>query len=310
MKTIKLLAATLLCAALPATINAQENLKKAINNFVNSTDINAYCSSTAESKDNDDNGKLSSFSREYTFRLPHDKMPAFDKVIAAFDKDKDKAYRIYSRNENMSDETLARIAYGDKLERSKSYGGYKNRNYRLMFVHDEQDSLRRHAYALTWWKDLPLGYTNVCIDEYYSLNPNKVETENKLYDDATRIITMNSDGSIAINDRLTGLTKVISTDIETDKEIKTSFDFVKRLGTLRAAFITPNLTAQTGMRTMIATKIAQLCNDHGDLPGTGERQFCIDTIEELKKHPFAKRDKYISGLFDIAIDKLRCVSKP
>lgn len=310
MKTIKLLAATLLCAALPATINAQENLKKAINSFVNAKDINAHSSSASESQNNDDNGKLTSFSREYTFSLPHDKMPAFNKVIAAFDKDKKKAYSVYSRDENMNDDILTRISYGDNLEKTKSYGSFKNRNYRLMFVHDEQDSLRRYAYALTWWKDQPLGYTNICIDEYYSLNPNKVETENKLYDDATRIITMNPDGSIAINDGLTGLTKVISTDIETDKEIKTSFDFVKRLGTLRAAFINPNLTAQTAMQTMIATKIAQLCNDHGDLPGTGERQFCIDAIEELKKHPFAKRDKYISGLFDIAIDKLRCVSKP
>lgn len=310
MKTIKLLAAALLCAALPATINAQENLKEAINNFVNAKDINAHSSSASESQNNDDNGKLTSFSREYTFSLPHDKMPAFDKVIAAFDKDKKKAYSVYSRDENLNDDILARIAYGDNLEKTRSYGSFKNRNYRLMFVHDEQDSLRRYAYALTWWKDQPLGYTNICIDEIYSLDPRKVEKTHIPDNDVWQAITMSPDGSIIINDTLTGLRKVISTGIEADKEIKTSFDFIKRLGALRAAFINPNLTAKTAMQTMIATKIAQLCNDHGDLPGTGERQFCIDAIEELKKHPFAKNDKYISGLFDIAIYKLRCVSKP
>ena len=301
---MKILAIAIMCAAIPAAANAQENLKKAIDNFVNDADLKQYnTGSSAQDYNNGENNKTTSFVRQYDYSLPHDKMQALTKLIAAFDKDKGKAYSVYTRNENQSDETLATVAYGDKLERSMLYGSFKDRNYRLMFVHDEQDSLRRYAYALVWWKDMSLGLTNVHIDEFYSLDPQKSRTIAEPY--SKRIITINPDGSVYVNNKMTGESKLISTDIEKDTEIKTDFDFLKRFGTLRATFVSPDLAAQTTMQTMIATKIAELCNDHGDLLSTEERDFCIDALKELKKHNYACYDKYISGLFDIAISKLK-----
>ncbi len=304
MRTIKILTAALMCAAIPATANAQENLKKAIDDFVNSPELKQYnTGSSAEDNNIGKENKTTSFMRQYDYSLPHDKMQAFDKVIDAFDKDKGKAYSVYTRNEGQDDKTLATIAYGDKLEKSMRYGKFKNRNYRLMFVRDEQDSLRRYAYALSWWKDMSLGKTNICIDEYYSLDPG---LSREIADPGRRrTITITPDGSVYLKDPETGTSKLFSTDIQAETKIESGFDFLKRFGTLRATFISPDLTAQTTMQTMIATKIAELCSEHGEILNTEEREFCIEALKELKKHDYACYDKYISGLFDIAISKLK-----
>ena len=325
MKTIKLLAAILLCAAMPATTNAQENLKKAIDDFVKAADKAKYNRVSNMNKNTDDNGVTTSFLRQYLYELPKDMNKAVKPLAKAFDKDAGSAYAAYTRDAydttgdtHMRGEELVRIAYGEKLDKSVSYGSYTNRNYKVMLVRDSQDSLRRYCYAIVWYEDTKKDKFCVAIDEIYSLDPQRNKsTGTDGFDQGKtitvaepgvrRTITIASDGTTYAYDRSTGEIKTLNTDTKDDADVKTSFDFLKRFGTLRSTFLSPDLTAQTTMLTMIATKIAELCSNYNGLLRDEEQKFCIEALNELKKSDRANHDKYISGLFDLAISRLKSV---
>ena len=69
MKAIRLLATTLLCAATTVAVNAQENLKKAIDSFINDKSLSEYFHRSNYLENTGPENKVSSFCDQYVFAM-------------------------------------------------------------------------------------------------------------------------------------------------------------------------------------------------------------------------------------------------
>ena len=109
------MAAALLFAAMPATTEAQINLKGAIISFTSNKDLAPYIKASNSMENSENNGvKTKSYYNEYSFNMPKSKRKELDKVLTAFDRDKYEAYKVQSRDAGISKSGLANIAYGEK----------------------------------------------------------------------------------------------------------------------------------------------------------------------------------------------------
>ncbi len=313
MKAIRLLITTLLCTSMPAAMSAQENLKKAIDNFVNSKDLGGHMQTNNYLENSGPKNKVTSFSDQYIFELPMNKKKVLDPVLAAFNKDKGAAYKIHSRDANISDDVMVTVAYGEKLDKTFAFGAHKERNYRVMLVQDRQDSLRRYCYGIVWYEDKDNDKFCGSINVIYGLNPQKTKKETiTYYGDLSSLESLGGLEQLKELDKLKDLGKlselgngtyvVINNDTLDSNEIKTSTDFLRRFGSLRAAFKKSLSNHKTEIRTVLTNKILELCRSHGKLLNNEERKLCTDSMRELQKMEF---DAYIRGLLDVAMSSLK-----
>ena len=313
MKAIKLLAITLLYAVMPTTMNAQENLKKAINNFVCNKNLAEYIHTSNFMENIGPENKVSSFCDQYTFELPMSKKKELNYVLTAFNRDKSTAYNVYSRDAGISDDTFTTIAYGGKLDKTIAFGVHKERNYRVMLVQDRQDSLRRYCYGIVWYENKDDNTFCGSINVVYGPNPQKVK-KYKYYGNLSSLGNIDLSGLEQLKelDKLKNLDKlselgngtyvIINSDTLEINDIKTSTDFLRRFGSLRTTFKKSLRNHQTEIRTVLTNKILELCRSHGKLLNNEERKLCTDSLRELQKMEF---DAYIRGLLDIAMSSLK-----
>lgn len=306
MKAIRLLATTLLCAATTVTVNAQENLKKAIDSFINDKSLSEYFHRSNYLENTGPENKVSSFCDQYVFELPMNKKKELNPVLNAFKKDTDVAYNVYYKDAGIDNNRLTNIAYGGKLDKSISFGAHKDRNYRIMLVQDPKDSLRRYCYAIIWYENEDNGKFCGSINVIYSLNPQKVKNNTTTYinlGDLEQLKELEKLKDLDVLKKLgSGTYEVQSGDMQDNNEIKTSTDFFRRLSSLRATFMKSRSTNKDDVRTVLANKILELCREHGKLLNQEERKFCIRSIEDMQMREW---DVYIKGLFDIAISDLK-----
>ncbi len=313
MKAIRLLITTLLCTSMPAAMSAQENLKKAIDNFVGNKDLVEYIHTSNFMENSGPENKVSSFCDQYVFELPMNKKKVLDPVLAAFNKDKGAAYKIHSRDANISDDVMVTVAYGEKLDKTFAFGTHKERNYRVMLVQDRQDSLRRYCYGIVWYEDKDNDKFCGSINVVYGLNPQKVR-RSTYYGDLSSLGNLDLSGLEQLKelDKLKDLDKlselgngtyvIMNGDTLEINEIKTSTGFLRRFGSLRAAFKKSLSNHKTEIRTVLTNKILELCRSHGKLLNNEERKLCTDSMRELQKMEF---DAYIRGLLDVAMSSLK-----
>ena len=305
MKTIRLLVITLLCAALPGTANAQENLKKAVDNFVNDKDIAQYIKKS-ESLENTVKGKKTTvaYYNRYGFEMPASKRKKLGNVLDAFDTDKSTAYKVLVKDAGINSEKLSSVAFGEKLDRTLTLGGFKDRNYRVMFVRDSKDSLRRYMYAIVWYDKADGDSIGGSVSVIYSPDPQRVHksvTLNVGDTDWNNVIRLNSDGTVTFQDGVTSSNFEPGTDTQTEETITSGTDFIRRLSSLRMTFMSPNMTAKDDIKATLANKILELCSKYGKMLHDEDRDFCIKSIKEMKTR---SHDKYIDGLLDLAVSKL------
>ena len=279
MKAIRLLITTLLCTSMPAAMSAQENLKKAIDNFVGNKDLVEYIHTSNFMENSGPENKVSSFCDQYVFELPMNKKKVLDPVLAAFNKDKGAAYKIHSRDANISDDVMVTVAYGEKLDKTFAFGTHKERNYRVMLVQDRQDSLRRYCYGIVWYEDKDNDKFCGSINVVYGLNPQKVR-RSTYYGDLSSLGNLDLSGLEQLKelDKLKDLDKlselgngtyvIMNGDTLEINEIKTSTGFLRRFGSLRAAFKKSLSNHKTEIRTVLTNKILELCRSHGKLLNT------------------------------------------
>lgn len=305
MKTIRLLAAALLFAAMPATTEAQINLKGAIISFANDKDLAPYIKKSESLENSENNGvKTKSYYNEYSFNMPKSKRKELDKVLAAFDSDKNEAYKVLSRDAGKSNSVLSRVAYGEKLDKSVSFGSYKDRNYRLMFVRDHNDSLRRYAYAIAWAETAKGDSLRGVITEIYGRDPQKANSVTMLtpFSSGLRHISViNSDGTITVKDTDTGKEYKIESDMTANNKIETGMDFIKRFTSLRSTLLSPELIGQTTVQATLINKIVELCREHGNRLNKEERQICIKSLKDMAA---GWNDPYEQDLLRLAVSSL------
>lgn len=299
------MAAALLFAAMPVTTEAQINLKGAIISFTGNKDLAPYIKASNSMENSENNGvKTQSYYNEYSFNMPKSKRKELDKVLTAFDRDKYEAYKVQSRDAGISKSVLSNIAYGENLDKSISYGSYKDRNYRLMFVRDTQDSLRRYAYAIVWAETANGDSLRGNITEIYGRDPQKANTVTVLtpYSSGLRHVTMiNSDGTITVKDTDTGKEYKIESDMPTNNKIETGMDFIKRFSSLRSTLLSPELIGQRTVQASLINKIVELCREHGKLLNKEERIVCMKSLKDMVA---ARNDPYERDLLKLAMFSL------
>lgn len=313
MKAIRLLITTLLCTAMPVAMSAQENLKKAIDNFVNSKDLGGHMQTSNYLENTGTEHKVSSFYDQYIFELPMSKKKELNPVLDAFNKDKSTAYNVYSRDAGISDDAFTTIAYGGKLDKTVAFGTHKERNYRVMLVQDRQDSLRRYCYGIVWYEDKKNDKFCGSINIVYGLNPQKTKKKTTTYyGDFSTLESLGGLEQLKELDKLKDLGKlselgngtyvIMNSDTSDSIQIKTSSDFLKRFGTLRSTFMKSRSYRQIDIRAVLANKIQELCRTNGKLLNSDERQLCINSLKEMQKN---ESDSYVKGILDLAQSSLK-----
>lgn len=297
MKTMRFLAIMSLCAIMPMASSAQENLKKAIENFVSDKGLGQYIKSSisTENRTKDNGVMTTSYYKAYAFKLPKNKQKELEKVLKAFEKDMDVAYEVKSKDAEM-DNTSTKLVYGEDLDKSIRFGGHWDRNYRLMLVRDKEDSLRRYAYAIYWHDDEKTGQRDGQITEIYSPDPQKRKSKDKSLAETIQEAL----GKIRSQDPNSG--KVIFSDEGfTINEIENGTDFLKRFSALRTAYLNPSLNKWHSVKTALINKLVEMCSKHGKLLTRAERSTCIKGIQSMIR---GTNDTYDRELLSLAISNL------
>lgn len=321
MKRQSLIIALAVCAwTLPQMASAQTNVLKAFSNFKakNSTHITSIV--------NEDG--LHSTYEAFGFALPKDKADLLTELQQAFDQDKPSAYsllqqkasvnpgddvkfkikkgRLVYKNENtgktMQVKTRSkRVATGDDLSNSVTFGNDISKNYMVMWTRDKADSLYRRVVALEWCESDNIVTGN--IYNIYSRDPRLVKQEDKHI-----VTTINPDGSIVRYNSETNTTRTYQRPAVTADDYKlasaqNSTEFLSKFGNLRAAYIDAYLEMkELSYRTSLANQILLLCKNCASVLSSDERQVCTKAIEEMRTKSLG--DNYIISLLNLAAKNL------
>lgn len=271
MKTAKLFYLVLLCTVLPAAAQAQKNLIKAIDDFVNDDKIAQYVKVNSSVEKNGGGDKVASCFCQYRFEMPATLQGKLDKVVEAFDRDADEAYNVLTRDEGISSSVLVNVPYGEKIDKSISYGSYIDRNYRIMFVRDKQDTLKRHCYAVTWWVDKKNNVLAGSLDKIYGPDPRKPR----------------------------GLNDGLAVSIGVDVPLKSGYDALRRFSLLRSAYKSAlKEHADLALRSGLANKIIELCKEAKKLKLSENEKVVLGRgVKDLES---ITADEYLKDLLKLA----------
>lgn len=255
---------------------AQQNLKTAIENFINNTSIKQYIKTSIDIEKYGDNTSASTYCKSYKFDLPDENANLINDIHDSFIKDTDSAYNVLIKDANSGNNDQMKITYGKNLEKSFLFGTHKDRNYMIMLVRDQKDSLSRYCYAYVWYKN----ETRICGSIYiiYGKDPQLVKTK-----------TLKS-----LNFNIKGST------------IKNDIDFFEQFGTLRVAFMKYryDINSEEGLYKMTAltNKIVEMVKTNKQLLNIEERtNVCV----ELANMQRQLSDKYLKGLLREAMTNLQ-----
>lgn len=283
---LKFFLTVLLAALATLAASAQDNLKKAVNDFVTDGSLTEYIKITQQIDAADAGKNNSSSYYMYDFELPKSKASKFETLKQAFNKDTPKAYKVQVRNAGVSSSELARIGYGKNLDKTYTFGSYAKRNYMIMFVRDPQDSNRRSVYALVWYDGKKKGSMAGSVMTFSSLDPQKLTSSTSTESAAEQLSGLNDQ-----SEQLEGLSRLT--------QVNSSMDFLQRFGSLRAIYKKSvanheDLDIQTG----IVNRILSLCKNYSNLLSKSERTVCAEGLDELRK---ISTDKYLAALLDEAV---------
>ena len=205
-----------------------------------------------------------------------------ESFFKTFSSEKD-AYKIYRKTPSEANEQEINVPYGSQNEYSVVFGSHAGHNYLVDFFRDEQDSHKRHAYAIAWYAK---GEAVIIMRYHiYGDDPARVSKQHVITYNGNQIIDNN--GYV-----VTGLENPEPT-------INNDIDFMKRFGTLRASFASTRLPGSELTRTAIVLKIVDLCKKHPQLLTNNERTTCDKSLVELIKNN-SYNDPFIVGMLEEA----------
>lgn len=315
------LALTALAAALPQLATAQTNVLKAYNDF--RTKHAAYITNIIN-----EDGQQSTYEA-FGFMLPKDKASLLKNLRQAFDQDKPSAYSLMQQSASVptgegvklrikkgrmvyenkkTHKTVQvntqskKIATGDDLKRTVTFGDSPYKNYTVLWTRDKADSLYRRVVALEWWETD--GKLAGCLYNIYSRDPQKVKKESK------RIVTtINPDGSIERYDSGTNTTRTyMRSELTADDyrlaSASNATEFLSKFGNLRAAYLDAvREQMELTYRTSLTNRIVSLCQNSASVLSADERLVCTKAVEDM----IAKTvdDSYLISLLQLAKKALK-----
>lgn len=181
---------------LPCQAMAQENVKKAFNEFLSSKiTINLKLSSRKDPA----TGRLVSQCNLYDFVAPESKRDLIDKICNAFEKDRDVAYWSLIQGAHSSKQEVWNLLYGDDPNNYITVGDKEGYSVVAMNVLDGKD--HRYSYAMEW-RDQP--YNSVITGTLmilYGKMPNQ-KTTYSFPNTGDSIVSWSVDVGDKYNDRL------------------------------------------------------------------------------------------------------------
>ncbi|MGN1375395.1 MAG: hypothetical protein ACI4V5_02450 [Prevotella sp.] len=255
---------------------AQENVKRAIDGFIDNVAIKQYIKTSVDIEKYGNATNASTYCKSYKFDLPEENNHIVNDIRDSFIKDTDSAYNVLIKDANSGNNNQMNIAYGKNLEKNVLFGTHKDRNYMIMLVRDQKDSLSRYCYAFVWYKN----ETRTCGSIYiiYGKDPQFVETK------TLKNLNFNIKGTFIKNDS----------------------DFFEQFGTLRVAFMKYryDINSEEGLYKMTAltNKIVEMVKTHKHLLNKDER---TNVCFELANMQRQLSDKYLKGLLREAMTHLQ-----
>lgn len=327
----RLMTLTLMIALLliPIGIAAQKNVVKAIDHFVSNKSYAQYITPSVSRENDSRTGNPIAYCYHYTFEIPRSKQKALADLRAAFYEDMPQAYSTLVKMSGNTGGERMRVSYGARLEKSVLFGTRQANNYLVMAVADPIDSLHRFVYALVWNENKATDKLTGSIYKIYSKNPRMKANRQSVFDNFT--IDFNADEYRAVFDSLGNLYRDLPKNLDekarmwmilSDKiwpknlskyrlnrvfsfvedSVKTDLDFLHRFTSLRTAYKMYTDKGNLSLKTGIVNKLLRLCKEHGYLLSPHLREVCI---AELRNMQSSSKDKFLIGLLDDAILKLK-----
>lgn len=333
MKTFSSIIVALLAAILPATAMTTNSIDEAINSFVQGKNNGKYIKSTNFQESQEaDSLPVSSYC-EYKFSIDKDNKQ-FEQLRKAFENPQCKYYKRWTKQAGEEAKGSPIVSYGERSEHTISLGAYKERNYILLCVRDDDNPKWRTCYVLIWYDDkVNKDVYNGTIYKIYSPDPQKVERKksNKTIIIGDKTFNLNEldhnmdefnkamkefdiamdgyngyyfntdslstgNGNIFINGNLIDINNP-------NKNIKTADDFLNRFSTLRNLYLdTKANTRSKHYKTSLINQVVSLCKNKASVLSAEEKEVCAYGIKEMQKQT---SDEYDKKMFDVALKALK-----
>lgn len=286
----------IICTAIPLMANAQENLKAAFDKFINDKSTSSYVKLNVYSHNKDDNNKSQNFCYNYNFIMPMNMKKHIEAVSEAFRKDIDHAYNIMIKEAGSnSDETIT-VGYGNTDDYKRvQFGVYKDRNYMVMLVRDNMESIKRYCYALTWYVDNNKDKLCGSLFKIYGDDPKKTNKSNVIVVDSSNGKTRNITYS---NNTIKGTT-VYTDSVTSDVEFLNQFGYLR---TTYKKYTKKDVEKNEVMLIGLSNKLLRLCKTYSNTLSRSEKDFCIESLKDLQKITV---DKYCAGILTEAASCLK-----
>lgn len=311
-----ILAAMLL--AMPSTMMAQQNIKKAFDALLNEK-ITENRASHVLDRD-PETGRMTAMADVYDFTISSKSaLDRLDDVRKAFEKDKKEAYSVNSgiREKGGEDGELESFAslfenigfpsvslfVGDGKHSSVSLGTMKGSDYIYACFADKDDPAHRYRYAYALeWVEKPKN-TKVRLAVTYALRPEaRDNSKDKKKSKINRIIVNGKDVSVdepsGMLDNIFSSVLNYSTDSLLFNREKTPESWLSEFNNYKRLFL-KNPDGATA--THYATSIYSLCKKSAMLEPE-EKKLVISELTKLKA---AAKDELIQNIFEMSIKKLK-----
>ena len=312
-----ILAAMLL--AMPSTMMAQQNIKKAFDALLNEKITESKTQHIFER--DPQTGRKSAQADVYDFVITAPSaLERLKDIRKAFDKDKEAAYSLNSGSRKRADQTdsdesmfsivetirsLAPItlAVGDGTAQSVSIGSMQGSDYiyACFTDKDDPDSRYRYAYAMEWVEKSKKTHVRLAVT--YALRPEaRDNSKDKKKSKINRIIVNGKDVSVdepsGMLDNIFSSVLNYSTDSLLFNREKTPESWLSEFNNYKRLFL-KNPDGATA--THYATSIYSLCKKSAMLEPE-EKKLVISELTKLKA---AAKDELIQNIFEMSIKKLK-----
>ena len=304
--------------AMPSTMMAQQNIKKAFDALLNEK-ITENRASHVLDRD-PETGRMTAMADVYDFTISSKSaLDRLDDVRKAFEKDKKEAYSVNSgiREKGGEDGELESFAslfenigfpsvslfVGDGKHSSVSLGTMKGSDYIYACFADKDDSEHRYRYAYALeWVEKPKN-TKVRLAVTYALRPEaRDNSKDKKKSKINRIIVNGKDVSVdepsGMLDNIFSSVLNYSTDSLLFNREKTPESWLSEFNNYKRLFL-KNPDGATA--THYATSIYSLCKKSAMLEPE-EKKLVISELTKLKA---AAKDELIQNIFEMSIKKLK-----
>lgn len=150
MKRISTILTLAMAACLPAAVNAQKNVDRAMKNFESNVEKNGIW----RVNNSTDASDSQAYYVETSFSLPKKSSSKIEAIKSAIYEDKDDAYHVFIRKAGHDDKyATLRVNFGDDGTKTAYFGANSDHNYMVLLFRDRTDSLHRYCYALEWYEE-------------------------------------------------------------------------------------------------------------------------------------------------------------